>query len=390
MKILEVPAVLGTPRDWSTLRNKVNNMDHRIPLPFYACTELHDETLKHVPTAAKEFYKWLMRNAKPGTAQEFTKEEYDNYRRKWEGKKPLSRKWFNACIRKLIKARVLKVIYRCQGYWFRIIAYHPWQLDEWLLGDPKKEQKNPQREQKNPQNGSNTDSTVPFYRDSREKQSRGEVEKVAEKTVAAAPKIREGEKCSHNQVKEELRELLPKPKVKGQKQDLNASTKNFQKADRREKSSAAEFTKVNNKQWRSHLEQLDDLGVRENKTIRDAVRTSSTERVEEAIALYRQRKRETGYIGNPNGYFMQMLKENWAAKNAKQILDDSLDVEDKEALFRHWYDLAKELGYCSGVEERDGDRWVLISGTWEKFTDAWERGYNLKYLRETKKRYEKR
>ncbi len=84
---------------------------------------------------------------------------------------------------------------------------------------------------------------------------------------------------------------------------------------------------------------------------------------------------------------MQALKEDWAGQKQAQVInDDSQAPEDQAALFRYWFDLAKELGYCSKSEEREGDQWVCISGVWEKFTDASERGYNLEYLRKVKKR----
>ncbi len=74
--------------------------------------------------------------------------------------------------------------------------------------------------------------------------------------------------------------------------------------------------------------------------------------------------------------------------NAKPFKgDDSQTPEDKAALFRYWFDLAKEMGHCSKSEIReDGDRWVCMSGTWEKFTAAWERGYTLEYLRKLMKK----
>ena len=145
-------------------------------------------------------------------------------------------------------------------------------------------------------------------------------------------------------------------------------------------------TRVKN-QNENHLYHLDWAGVTGNKTIVNALKTFSRSKVERAIALAQQRKREAGYIENPCGYFVQALKEDWAGKKAKQVLDDSQAPEDKAALFRYWFDLAKERGYCSKSEIREnGERWVCMSGTWEKFTAAWEREYNLEYLRKVKKR----
>jgi len=39
------------------------------------------------------------------------------------------------------------------------------------------------------------------------------------------------------------------------------------------------------------------------------------------------------------------------------------------------------LGYCSGQEIREGEQWVCISGSWEKWGDAVNRGYSLDYLK---------
>ncbi len=61
-------------------------------------------------------------------------------------------------------------------------------------------------------------------------------------------------------------------------------------------------------------------------------------------------------------------------------------VVDKGSIFRHWYDLSKELGYCSGQEMREGEQWVKLSGAWEKWEDAIKRGYSLLYLKKIIKR----
>jgi hypothetical protein len=55
-------------------------------------------------------------------------------------------------------------------------------------------------------------------------------------------------------------------------------------------------------------------------------------------------------------------------------------------VFRHWYDLARELGYCTGQEIRDGEQWINLSGSWEKWEEAVNRGYSLEYLKKIMKR----
>ena len=62
------------------------------------------------------------------------------------------------------------------------------------------------------------------------------------------------------------------------------------------------------------------------------------------------RKRKK-HIPNPSGYFVSALKEDWGSQNL--VSNESDRQIDKAAVFRHWYDLAKELGYCSGTEVRE-------------------------------------
>ena len=59
---------------------------------------------------------------------------------------------------------------------------------------------------------------------------------------------------------------------------------------------------------------------------------------------------------------------------------------DEAAVFRHWYDLARELGYCSGQQIREGEQWICLSGSWEQWSAAVKRGYSLEYLKKIMKR----
>ncbi len=194
------------------------------------------------------------------------------------------------------------------------------------------------------------------------------------------------EKCDSSQVKGQDDDYHRPPQLNSLKDDLKVSSCTDKKSKGFDKTSAQVDEKINNKKWRSHLDELDDLGVKENPTIRRAVKFYGAERVKRAIKLYRKRKRESDYIPNPCGYFMQALKEDWAGKNSEQLKEQNQTPENKMTLFRLWFDIAREFGYCTQWEERDGDVWVLISGYWEKFTDAWERGYTLEYLKGVSKK----
>ncbi len=109
-----------------------------------------------------------------------------------------------------------------------------------------------------------------------------------------------------------------------------------------------------------------------------------SEQVSRAIAIFKVRKREQ-HIPNPAGYFVQALKEGWA-KGSNLANEENLDSSDQDSIFRYWYDLARELGYCSSTEIRDGQQWVCLSGSWEKWSDAIARGYSLEYLKKVLKR----
>ncbi|BAZ47332.1 hypothetical protein NIES4102_43780 (plasmid) [Chondrocystis sp. NIES-4102] len=113
-----------------------------------------------------------------------------------------------------------------------------------------------------------------------------------------------------------------------------------------------------------------------------------SEKVENAIALLKARKTEQ-HIPNSSGYFVAALKGDWGSKTliGSELKGDRFEREiDTATIFRHWYDLARELGYCSGSEIRQGEQWICLSGAWEKWADAVKRGYSLDYLKKIIKR----
>ena len=144
-----------------------------------------------------------------------------------------------------------------------------------------------------------------------------------------------------------------------------------------------------NVKWRSLIPLLDSVGISINKTIEDLLKMYSAERVENAVAIYRQRKRQS-HIPNPAGYFVAALKSDWASSTIVNSEDEESVRSDREldsaAVFRHWYDLARELGYCSGQEVRQGEQWICLSGSWERWSSAAKRGYSLDYLKKIMKR----
>ena len=143
-----------------------------------------------------------------------------------------------------------------------------------------------------------------------------------------------------------------------------------------------------NKDWQKLIPILDSAGVPINKTVKDLLKLYPREKVESAIALVKARKREN-YIPNPSGYFVSALKGDWGSKTLVENKGDSdreAEEIDTAAVFRHWYELARELGYCSGQQIKDGEQWVCLSGTWEEWTGAVDRGYTLDYLKKIVKR----
>ncbi len=70
---------------------------------------------------------------------------------------------------------------------------------------------------------------------------------------------------------------------------------------------------------------------------------------------------------------MKALRENWGSEVAS--------TEDSQSVFRYWYGMARELGYCQGQEIRDSEQWVNLGGAWEKWQSAVDRGYSVDYLR---------
>ena len=173
----------------------------------------------------------------------------------------------------------------------------------------------------------------------------------------------------------------------------NKSTCDTEPIKSEDKSSVFIERTINNK-WQKQIEDLDNAGIPANKTLIELLKTYKSEEIADAIALFEIRK-QSHYIPNPCGYFTEALKQKWARKCAevssahflawcgKNALTGDLSNVDKKNIFRHWYDLAKELGYCSGQEVRNEEQWICLSGSWEKWSNAVERGYSLDYLKKT-------
>ncbi|MGK7898261.1 MAG: hypothetical protein AB4372_32760 [Xenococcus sp. (in: cyanobacteria)] len=112
-------------------------------------------------------------------------------------------------------------------------------------------------------------------------------EVTTKQTVAAPPE------------KEELNALvepeakISQPEVTGHIQDLKGNSGVVNKLAGQEVSSAKCSIKVINKEWKSHLDQLDSLGVGINPTVVKVVKVNQKEDVERAIAKRSLRDRST-------------------------------------------------------------------------------------------------
>ena len=158
-----------------------------------------------------------------------------------------------------------------------------------------------------------------------------------------------------------------------------ADDKQFSSSSIKESVQVSERT-VTNKQWRSQITKLDSIGVAINRTIVSLVKMYETEKIENAIALVEVRKREH-HIPNLAGYFTSALKGNWAEQRVEEQGSEDVEEVNTEDVFRIWYSLARKIGCCSGYEERDNEYWVEMGGVWEKWQNAIDRGYSLKYLK---------
>jgi hypothetical protein len=97
-----------------------------------------------------------------------------------------------------------------------------------------------------------------------------------------------------------------------------------------------------NKKWQELIPLLDSTGIPVNKTVINLLKLYPKEQVARAIALFKTRKREQ-HIPNPSGYFVAALKGDWGGKAISENSELAPEI-DTATVFRHWYDLAKELG----------------------------------------------
>jgi len=198
--------------------------------------------------------------------------------------------------------------------------------------------------------------------------------------AAASPKTafkKGGNRKDSNPHSEELTAVPSQNKVNSSSRESNSS----------EEKEAIKIDVLVNSKWKELIPLLDSTGIPINKTLKDLLKLYPAEQVENAIAIVRARKREKR-IPNPSGYFVSALKGDWGSKSlvgGESDRNSSTEI-DKAAVFRHWYDLARELGYCSGQEVRNGEQWICLSGSWEKWENTVKRGYSLEYLKKIMRR----
>ncbi len=141
-------------------------------------------------------------------------------------------------------------------------------------------------------------------------------DQAAKQTVAAPPENEEIKPPCEPEAK------VSQPEVTGHVQDLKGNSGVGNKSAGQEVSSANCSIKVVNKEWKSHLDQLDSLGVGINATVVKVVKTNGKENVERAIALLKSRKRD-GHISNAAGFFVQALKQNWGQEVTKGLFKNN-------------------------------------------------------------------
>jgi len=225
-------------------------------------------------------------------------------------------------------------------------------------------------------------SSKEYTQKSTTKQEKQESDRLSNKSspfaAATSKEALEGKKShqSNNPHSERLTASAGQKKVKSEATQSNSP----------EEKSSVKVDCIVNKNWKSLIPVLDGAGIAINKTLKDLLKLYPAEKVENAIAIVKARKRDQ-YIPNLSGYFVSALKGDWASQDlVDQKGDRNSEEIDKGAVFRHWYDLGKQLGYCSGQEVRDGEQWVCLSGSWESWGSAIKRGYSLEYMKQIMKR----
>ena len=132
------------------------------------------------------------------------------------------------------------------------------------------------------------------------------------------------------------------------------------------------------------LNQLENLGAIVNETLIRVIQVTDTEKIQRSIEYIKRQKRST-YISNVAGYFVQCIKQDFGAKQEIDIR--KVKEKDLPALFNQWYELAKKLGNATDKKKEFGEYWVKLSGRWEKWIDAIDRGMTIEYLKKTLKYY---
>jgi len=346
----------------------------------------------------------LLRRSRPGTEQEFDKADFDSFCSD-RGREPYSIKWFMICFKKLLDTRLVKLVRKYCVYGFKVVVFHPWQLDDWVLNDKprntsyrNKTSTNSNKTSK--KQTSNVDSAVPSYRGSRENKENtaignGSTEscatsKIQDFIAAKKKKFQHPRVTKEKTVTPQISRIKPaKPIIRSIPQEDQLSAKN---EDFKEKSGQNYSSDPKDKLYRSadvevfsnFLNKLNDLGIQINQTVeRYLVKYIKTGRkgiIETALGLFRSRKRDQ-VIAEPAAYFIQLLKTDIGKEKAVYSVNNDIDNQDTRCDFNHWLELAKEVGCCSGHEMIDGKIIVNMNGVKESWESVFNRGYNFEYFK---------
>lgn len=283
---------------------------------FARITFEHDLLAFTIPPAARNLYHWLLRRVPAGKIQEFDFTDFSAYIAEARGK-PYSLSWFRKAINCLHESGVVEIVRRYRGYGYKLIAFHPQQLEgqlavtsDQLSGEDGSvfEQKTSRNcQEKSKKEGSNADSSVSFFRESLKTTTPPPSSPVVVKNY-------EQEEESKAKVSEvgPLDGGIRRQGGQGDKEmkDGFSSRASLSSHAPHAPSTPTTPEKENSPPIEKILQQFKELGVTLSPQLCKEVRKASLEVLRNAVKAYKEYK-QTNTIKNPIACAIASIKEQW-------------------------------------------------------------------------------
>ena len=345
---------------------------------FARITEEHDAISIGMTPCAGQLYRWLLRQAPAGMAQEMELQDFANWSATYRGGQPYSIRHIQRAFQELIDKKLVEVVRRFTGRIFRLICWHPDQ-DKNVADLDQNVETVTQMSQKQP---SNPHDTVTAIETNKEDQQIQETIGITPNTPSVQEKAsKEGElvpvvpgEVICKDTKPDIPEVPEVPLVPTV--GINTASPELQVPDVPKEAMPTNQSVLGSEVEALVLDVIAPAPLSPN--LAQLVSESCAETVLQAVEVTRQAKAK-GTLKNPSGFLTSAIKNQW---KPKATTTPTLEFAGKTN-FTEWFNLARDKGLVvaasiiNGIQHVCTNPQTLEWKPWRDMADA----FTMSYLR---------